>query len=194
MCIRDRCHRRVGRVGPEYQSSRRGRGEQCRPLRRRVGNMGACPPPHFAVAALLSPETPHVPLAGQRSTRMSISTRRAHGGITSPCARQVGASLRGDHSAHRTQEVHGAIQSQIFVREIPHWWIWGRCAPLNRWNTGNEKSRVFYSSASFFCRLEYAYPSSEKSIHYNMTHRSCCLLYTSPSPRDRTRSRMPSSA
>ena len=24
--------------------------------------------------------------------------------------------------------------------------------------------------------------------------RSCCLLYTSPSPRDRTRSRMPSSA
>ena len=29
---------------------------------------------HFAVAALLSPETPHIPLAGQRSTRMSIST------------------------------------------------------------------------------------------------------------------------
>ena len=25
-------------------------------------------------------------------------------------------------------------------------------------------------------------------------HRSTCLLYTSPSPRDRTRSRMPSSA
>ena len=25
-------------------------------------------------------------------------------------------------------------------------------------------------------------------------HSSCCLLYTSPSPRDRTRSRMPSSA
>ena len=41
----EECHRRVGRVGPEYQSSRRGRGEQRRPLRRRVGNMGACPPP-----------------------------------------------------------------------------------------------------------------------------------------------------
>ena len=41
----EECHRRVGRVGPEHQSSRRGRGEQRRPLRRRVGNMGACPPP-----------------------------------------------------------------------------------------------------------------------------------------------------
>eukprot|EP00656_Telonema_subtile_P006228 TRINITY_DN12856_c0_g1_i2.p1 TRINITY_DN12856_c0_g1~~TRINITY_DN12856_c0_g1_i2.p1 ORF type:complete len:122 (+),score=9.58 TRINITY_DN12856_c0_g1_i2:75-440(+) len=27
-----------------------------------------------------------------------------------------------------------------------------------------------------------------------LTHCDCCLLYTSPSPRDRTRSRMPSSA
>mmetsp|Transcript_8676 Transcript_8676/g.25796 ORF Transcript_8676/g.25796 Transcript_8676/m.25796 type:complete len:262 (+) Transcript_8676:70-855(+) len=29
--------------------------------------------------------TPPIPLAGQRSTRMSILTRRRHGGITSPC-------------------------------------------------------------------------------------------------------------
>ena len=41
----EECHRRLGRVGPEHQSSRRGRGEQCRPLRRRVGTVGACPPP-----------------------------------------------------------------------------------------------------------------------------------------------------
>ena len=34
--------------------------------------------------------------------------------------------------------------------------------------------------------LSYAYPMGEKIIN--------CLLYTSPSPRDRTRSRMPSSA
>jgi len=40
-----KCHRRVGRVGPEHRSSRRGRGEQRRPLRRHVGNVGACPPP-----------------------------------------------------------------------------------------------------------------------------------------------------
>ena len=30
--------------------------------------------------------------------------------------------------------------------------------------------------------------------HYNSGNMASCLLYTSPSPRDRTRSRMPSSA
>ena len=89
----EECHRRVGRVGPEYQSSRRGRGEQRRPLRRRVGNMGACPPPLRGRSAVLSPNAAD-PSGGPKMTRMSISTRRAHGGITSPCARQVGASLR----------------------------------------------------------------------------------------------------
>ena len=51
----EECHRRVGRVGPEHRSSRRGRGEQRRPLRRRVGNMGACPPPLRGRSAVLSP-------------------------------------------------------------------------------------------------------------------------------------------
>src|SRR5664280_386348 len=31
-------------------------------------------------------------------------------------------------------------------------------------------------------------------IWFNLKGNKCCLLYTSPSPRDRTRSRMPSSA
>src|SRR5664280_3690581 len=30
-----------------------------------------------------------------------------------------------------------------------------------------------------------------ESREYQITHLECCLLYTSPSPRDRTRSRMP---
>ena len=42
-----------------------------------------------------------------------------------PCRRQVGASLR---RPQRSQEVHASIQSQI-LREIPHWWILGRCLP-----------------------------------------------------------------
>ena len=33
-----------------------------------------------------------------------------------------------------------------------------------------------------------------KEAHYFSRSRKACLLYTSPSPRDRTRSRMPSSA
>ena len=41
-------------------------------------------------------------------------------------------------------------------------------------------------------------PSEEEVQRHNVTHCPyaswCCLLYTSPSPRDRTRSRMPSSA
>ena len=36
--------------------------------------------------------------------------------------------------------------------------------------------------------------SSEFGIDVNEKSINCCLLYTSPSPRDRTRSRMPSSA
>ena len=36
--------------------------------------------------------------------------------------------------------------------------------------------------------------SDEISQLYKVIHIMCCLLYTSPSPRDRTRSRMPSSA
>ena len=38
-------------------------------------------------------------------------------------------------------------------------------------------------------------PGQKHEAAANACHRSlCCLLYTSPSPRDRTRSRMPSSA
>ena len=37
-------------------------------------------------------------------------------------------------------------------------------------------------------------PSTEMTLGANVFEYSFCLLYTSPSPRDRTRSRMPSSA
>ena len=36
--------------------------------------------------------------------------------------------------------------------------------------------------------------SRDPEIYGTATLQDCCLLYTSPSPRDRTRSRMPSSA
>ena len=38
------------------------------------------------------------------------------------------------------------------------------------------------------------YPRPEKPEKPKKRKKPCCLLYTSPSPRDRTRSRMPSSA
>ena len=42
--------------------------------------------------------------------------------------------------------------------------------------------------------VEIEYVSPELIIVHNPACDMCCLLYTSPSPRDRTRSRMPSSA
>ena len=116
----------MGRVGPEHRSSRRGRGEQRRPLRRRVGNMGACPPPLRGRSAVLSPNAAD-PSGGPKMTRMSISTRRAHGGITSPCARQVGASLRRPQRSER----YMASYSESSFRAKSHTGgFWGAAHPL----------------------------------------------------------------
>ena len=41
---------------------------------------------------------------------------------------------------------------------------------------------------------EFPYPKISKDVHHEMELLVACLLYTSPSPRDRQKSRMPSSA
>ena len=46
------------------------------------------------------------------------------------------------------------------------------------------------SAATYF----YVRPTDSLFIRGNLAFGDGCLLYTSPSPRDRTRSRMPSSA
>ena len=43
-------------------------------------------------------------------------------------------------------------------------------------------------------RATFTYFERTKAGNYRHPLFKCCLLYTSPSPRDRTRSRMPSSA
>ena len=40
----------------------------------------------------------------------------------------------------------------------------------------------------------FVYPQTRSLAEVSLTDMNGCLLYTSPSPRDRTRSRMPSSA
>ena len=48
-----------------------------------------------------------------------------------------------------------------------------------------EKVGTYYGQCSELCGIKHAFMPIEVRV---------CLLYTSPSPRDRTRSRMPSSA
>ena len=47
---------------------------------------------------------------------------------------------------------------------------------------------------TFVEELSSSLNQKQKSIHPKFFYDKSCLLYTSPSPRDRTRSRMPSSA
>ena len=53
-------------------------------------------------------------------------------------------------------------------------------------------------TADFMLKLGWAagrvFASAERETHVLIGKDTRCLLYTSPSPRDRTRSRMPSSA
>ena len=124
----EECHRRLGRVGPEHQSSRRGRGEQCRPLRRRVGTVGACPPPLRGRSAAVARNAAvylfrqtielYVDFYLTGAWRHHISMR--------PSSRSQSAATTA------LRKVHGELFRVKLLREIPQWWILGRCAPPSR--------------------------------------------------------------
>ena len=67
-----------------------------------------------------------------------------------------------------------------------------------------KELKIYLASPRGFCAgVKRAIEIVEKSIskfgapvyvRHEIVHNKYCLLYTSPSPRDRTRSRMPSSA
>ena len=121
----EECHRRVGRVGPEYQSSRRGRGEQRRPLRRRVGSVGACPPPLRGRSAVLSPNAAMY-LFGQTielHVDFDLTAAWRHHVSMPPSSWSQSAATTA------LRKVHSELFRVKFLREIPHWWILGRCAP-----------------------------------------------------------------
>ena len=121
----EECHRRVGRVGPEHQSSRRGRGEQRRPLRRRVGNMGACPPPlrgRSAVVARNAACTSGEPKIDSHVDFDLTAAWRHHVSML-PSSRSQSAATTA--LAGGTCELFRVKR----LREIPHWWILGRWLP-----------------------------------------------------------------
>ena len=91
-----------------------------------------------------------------------------------------GLRSRGDGSV--IEEVHA---KELFGKISQAAWA---CADpgiqyddmINAWHTNPETGRITASN-----------PCSE---YMSLDNSSCCLLYTSPSPRDKRQSRMPSSA
>ncbi len=71
---------------------------------------------------------------------------------------------------------------------------WSICPEDLSWATGGRKPGVADDYFSYVQNYE-ALQKSFNPVNFNpQKWAKACLLYTSPSPRDRTRSRMPSSA
>ena len=107
----------------------RGRGEQRRPLRRRVGNMGACPPPHRGRSAVCRPSA---------AMYLFGRTIELHVDFDSTAAWRHHVSMRPSsrsQSAATTALAGGTLE--LFRvkrwREIPQWRILGRCGPPTRY-------------------------------------------------------------
>ena len=66
-------------------------------------------------------------------------------------------------------------------------------APAKNGANNYVNARIYPDGRVVITQLEYLLEDAEKD-HPPQTVITICLLYTSPSPRDRTRSRMPSSA
>ena len=60
----------------------------------------------------------------------------------------------------------------------------------HRSSTGSAKVAIYRDRFG----IPHVVGESEEATFYGFGYAQACLLYTSPSPRDRTRSRMPSSA
>ena len=140
----EECHRRVGRVGPEYQSSRRGRGEQRRPLRRRVGNMGACPPPLRGRSAVVA-QNAAMYLFGQTielHVDFDLTAAWRHHVSMPPSSWSQSAATTA------LRKVHSELFRVKRWREIPQWWILGRWLPPTSRLAGPPSTQRRASSAT----------------------------------------------
>ena len=62
-------------------------------------------------------------------------------------------------------------------------------------NRGEIACRIIKTSKNMGVETVAVYSDADRdALHVKMADQSICLLYTSPSPRDRQKSRMPSSA
>ena len=70
-------------------------------------------------------------------------------------------------------------EEKLTLSEKIEKWVWQLCRSLE------ENYKLRYPDSSFPVKFR---------MEFGRKYIKVCLLYTSPSPRDRTRSRMPSSA
>ena len=131
---------------------------------------------HRKVVEKLKEEDETYRLSAERMRVVSILSKKVKVGIRT---RSVGAAPEADESDFRKQ---GLGYDPVVKR-------WRRIRPGED-QSGHHHHRGEFASPGQPCPV---CTSPLKKVH-NATLYGGCLLYTSPSPRDRTRSRMPSSA
>ena len=100
--------------------------------------------------------------------------------------------IRRHLTNQRTDAVAMSVLDPFEVKDIEVW-------PLPEFqqiaNNNKEEKHLFDAAKAELNALEYmVFQGAVNSSEFGAVLNENCLLYTSPSPRDRTRSRMPSSA
>ena len=115
--------------------------------------------------------------------------------------KKVGYSLSKTGSVTGTGAISGGTTKEPFNESLPSPFvipdgsIWNQSLSIPGTPPGSTTSivQVYPSSGALRLTADSTVSGSRSFIAYT-TYNNTCLLYTSPSPRDRTRSRMPSSA
>ena len=102
---------------------------------------------------------------------------------------------RKDEAPQRNEPTTHGVEIDIHGLRLPHPAQDGVEIQLNAWDFGGQDvyrvtHQFFFSRRSLYLLVW----EPRRGVQQGQVEDWLCLLYTSPSPRDRTRSRMPSSA
>ena len=104
----------------------------------------------------------------------------------------TGSAVSGHTHSRGTMEIEGVISaSRLHNADPAHTGAFSDGGGVNRTRPGSSGSSSQPQDIQFTASDNWTGSTSSAGGH---TPSGSCLLYTSPSPRDRTRSRMPSSA
>ena len=104
--------------------------------------------------------------------------------------------INENEATGKVKEVFDEIKSARKITEVPNFWKYIANSPETLERTWKSTSQVMKAGAldAVTKELIYVAVSMTNSCEYCTKSHTACLLYTSPSPRDRSLSRMPSSA